>query len=35
MVEGDAMFPTLRDGDEVLIQLYLANESLRDGLCAI
>ena len=35
MVEGDAMYPTLRDGDEVLIQRYLANESPRDGLYVI
>ena len=31
MVEGDALSPSLRDGDEVLIQRYLANENLRDG----
>lgn len=35
MVEGDAMYPTLRDGDEVLIQRYLANENPRDGLYVI
>lgn len=35
MVEGDAMSPSLRDGDEVLIQRYLANENLRDGLYVI
>ena len=34
-VEGDAMYPTLRDGDEVLIQRYLANENPRDGLYVI
>lgn len=33
--EGDAMYPTLRDGDEVLIQRYLANENPRDGLYVI
>lgn len=35
MVEGDAMYPTLRNGDEVLIQRYLANENPRDGLYVI
>jgi len=35
MVEGDAMNPTLRHGDEVLIQRYLANENPRDGLYVI
>lgn len=34
-VEGDAMYPTLRDGDEVLIQRYLANKNPRDGLYVI
>lgn len=34
-VEGDAMYPTLRDGDEVLIQRYLVNENPRDGLYVI
>lgn len=34
-VVGDAMYPTLRDGDEVLIQRYLANENPRDGLYVI
>jgi hypothetical protein len=34
-VEGDAMYPTLREGDEVLIQRYLANENPRDGLYVI
>jgi len=34
-VEGDAMYPTLRDGDEVLIQRYLAKENPRDGLYVI
>lgn len=29
------MYPTLRDGDEVLIQRYLANENPRDGLYVI
>ena len=35
MVEGDAMYPTLRNGDEVVIQRYLANENPRDGLYVI
>lgn len=35
IVEGDAMRPTLRNGDEVLIQRYLANENPRDGLYVI
>lgn len=34
-VKGDAMRPTLQNGDEVLIERYLANERLRDGLYAL
>ena len=35
MVEGDAMEPTLHNGDEVFIQRYQANENPRDGLYVI
>lgn len=35
VVEGDAMHSTLRSGDEVLIQRYVAHEQLRDGIYAI
>ena len=35
VVEGDAMHPTLKSGDEVLIQRYVAHEQLRDGIYAI
>lgn len=35
VVEGDAMSPSLREGDEVLIQRYMANENPRDGLYVI
>ena len=34
-VTSRRMYPTLRDGDEVLIQRYLANENPRDGLYVI
>mgnify|MGYP001293338834 CR=1 FL=1 len=34
-VEGDAMEPTLHDGDEVFIQRYQANENPRDGVYVI
>lgn len=35
LVEGDAMHPTLKSGDEVLIQRHIAHEQLRDGIYAI
>lgn len=35
VVDGDAMHPTLRSGDEVLIQRHVAHEQLRDGIYAI
>lgn len=35
VVEGDAMEPTLHDGDEVFIQRYQANENPRDGIYVI
>lgn len=34
-VAGDAMAPTLRNGDEVMIQRHQANENLRDGIYVI
>lgn len=35
VVEGHAMSPTVKEGDEVFIQLLGRNEALRDGLYAI
>lgn len=35
VVDGDAMNPTLQQGDEVLIQRMTTKESVRDGLYAI
>lgn len=35
VVDGDAMHPTLKSGDEVLIQRHAAHEQLRDGIYAI
>ncbi len=35
VVEGDAMHPTLKSGDEVLIQRYVTHEQLRDGIYAV
>ena len=35
VVEGHAMSPTVREGDEVFIQLLGRNEALRDGLYVI